>query len=332
MWRGVYRKLIPLGLRHRVRARLEALLARMVIFCIKPVLHNNRIYFDLWEKHGFHITPVHFYSPIPNTRELPDSLWKTESDLPGINMNEAGQLHLLRDIFPQYHDEYRTFAHQKTEIPYEYYFENGSFIASDPLVLYCMVRHFKPKRVLEIGGGFSTLVTARAAQLNENTEVTCIEPYPNETLRAGFPGLTRLIEQKVQGVDPALFTQLEAGDILFVDTSHVVKCGSEVNTLFLEIFPRLNNGVIVHIHDIFFPLDYPRSWLHEHRIFWNEQYLLQAFLIHNAAFEVLFCNSFMALKYFHDLKTAFPEAPAWGGGSFWMRKRGEDNYAENRND
>lgn len=321
MWRRVYRKIIPLGVRHRIRARIEPLLARVAVFCVRPLMHN-RGYFGFWEKHGFHITPVHFYSPIPDTRALPESIWEAESELPGVEMNVAGQLRLLREVFPQYHDEYRTFAHHKTDDPHAFYYDNGSFVASDPAVLHCMVRHFKPRRILEIGGGFSTLVTARAAQLNGATEFTCVEPYPNATLRGGVPGLARLIEQKAQDVDRALFAQLEANDILFVDTSHTVKCGSEVNTLFLEIFPRLNDGVIVHVHDIFFPSDYPRAWLHDHRIFWNEQYLLHAFLIGNAAFEVLFCNSFMALKYPEDLKIAFPEAPAWGGGSFWMRKRG----------
>ena len=117
------------------------------------------------------------------------------------------------------------------------------------------------------------------------------------------------------------FKQLQSGDILFIDSSHTVKIGGDVNYLFLEVLPRLNPGVIVHIHDILFPYDYRRDWVMDELRFWGEQYLLQSFLAFNSEFDVLFCNSYLADRYLEDFKATFPKSPWWGGGSFWMRRK-----------
>jgi hypothetical protein len=142
--------------------------------------------------------------------------------------------------------------------------------------------------------------------------------------------LRSLIEKKVEDIDLEFFSQLDSGDILFIDSSHTVKIGGDVNYLFLEVLPRLKPGVIVHVHDIFLPFDYRRDWVMDEFRFWSEQYLLQAFLSFNAEFEVLMCNSYLGLYYLEDLKSTFPNSPWWadtrigvprGGGSFWMRRR-----------
>jgi len=125
----------------------------------------------------------------------------------------------------------------------------------------------------------------------------------------------------VQTVPVAQFKQLEANDVLFIDSSHVVKIGSDVNYLFLEVLPRLRPGVIVHIHDIFLPNEYPRAWVLEQCRFWTEQYLLQAFLSFNSDFEIVFANSYMGRRHADMMKATFPNSPWWGGGSFWMRRR-----------
>jgi hypothetical protein len=129
------------------------------------------------------------------------------------------------------------------------------------------------------------------------------------------------MQKKIQEVSPDTFQQLGANDILFIDSSHVVKCGGDVNYLFLEVLPRLQPGVIVHVHDIFLPGDYPKSWVKEHLRFWSEQYLLQAFLLFNSEYEVLLCNSYLDHKYGAELRAAFPNSPWWGGGSLWMRRK-----------
>jgi hypothetical protein len=133
--------------------------------------------------------------------------------------------------------------------------------------------------------------------------------------------LESLIEKKVQDIDLNFFSQLRAGDMLFIDSSHTVKIGGDVNYLFLEVLPRLKPGVIVHVHDIFLPFDYRRDWVLDELRFWTEQYLLQAFLVFNAEFEVLMANSYLNQYHQEDLKAAFPNLSSWGGSSFWMRRK-----------
>ena len=284
-----------------------------------------------WEKHGFHVTPVHFYQPIPDTRSLPETIWSHPSELAGIDMNVAMQLDLLRKDFPKFRTEYQQFPIEPTSEPSDFHLNNGLFDGTDALVAYCMVRHFHPRLIIEVGSGFSSLLLGQAATKNNNSALICIEPFPQGFLKHGFAGLHSLIEKKVQDMDLDFFSQLGPGDVLFIDSSHTVKIGGDVNYLFLEVLPRLKPGVIVHVHDIFFPFDYRRDWVKEELRFWTEQYLLQAFLAFNSEFEVLMANRYLAHKYPEDLKAAFPslgklkanskQAISWGGGSFWMRRK-----------
>jgi hypothetical protein len=236
-------------------------------------------------------------------------------------MNDEVQLQLLQEAFPRFKVEYDQFTMEPSDRAYEFYHNNPFFNGIDALVLYCMVRHFQPIMIIEVGSGFSSRVSAQAAQTNDHTELFCIEPYPDDMLSSGFPGLTSLVPKTVQEVGLELFQQLGANDILFIDSSHVARCGGDVNYLFFEVLPRLSPGVIVHVHDIFFPKEYPEFWVKELLRFWNEQYLLQAFLSFNSEYEVLLCNSYLAHQYKKALKTTFPNSPPGGGsGSFWMRR------------
>ncbi len=276
-------------------------------------------YFSLWEENGFHITKNHFYSPIPDIRELPEKLWERESQLVGVEMNEEAQLHLLRNVFPQFRQEYSEDPRAATDNQSGFYFDNNKFSGTDALVLYCMVRHLQPKTIVEIGSGFSTRISALAATRNRNTSLVCIEPYPVEGLKH-LPCVSRLLTKRVQEVGIDLFQALGPNDILFIDSSHVARIGGDVPYIYLEVLPRLQPGVIVHMHDIFLPREYPKTWIMDHHLFWNEQYLLHSFLLFNAAFKVLFSNSFMELRHLPDMKATFPHSPWWGGGSFWMRR------------
>ena len=309
-------------LRHAADARVEEL-AALVSRLAGPVMQKGAYpeFFRACEALGIHVTPVHFYQPLPDTRTLPESLWQGERATPGIEWNEAVQLQLLTKEFPKLQDEYNALPAGPTADPFQFHFNAGLFDGTDALALYCMVRHFRPATVLEIGSGMSSLLTAQAARKNGDTQLICIEPYPNEKLRQGFPGLTRLIIEPVQQVDMRTFEELGANDILFIDSSHVSKIGSDVNYLFLEVLPRLRPGVIVHVHDIFLPMEYRRDWVKEEFRFWNEQYLLQAFLIFNSQFEVIFANSFLGKRHADEMRATFPKSPWWGGGSFWMRRR-----------
>jgi hypothetical protein len=184
-----------------------------------------------------------------------------------------------------------------------------------------MIRHFEPRLIIEVGSGFSSLVAAEAIAKNKNSALICIEPFPLDFLRQGFRGLHSLIEKKVEDIGLEFFSQLESGDILFIDSSHTVKIGGDVNYLFLEVLPRLKPGVIVHVHDIFLPFDYRRDWVVDELRFWTEQYLLQSFLSFNSEFEVLIANAYLAHRCMGELKFTFTNSPWWGGGSFWIRRR-----------
>jgi len=280
------------------------------------------------------VTPVHFYQPIPDTQSLPETLWDRPSKLAGIDMNDFGQLDLLRRHFPKFRDEYEQIPIKPTGEGGGFHLNNRLFDGTDALVAYCMVRQFQPRLIIEIGSGLSSLLLAQAAARNSSSNLTCIEPFPRELVRKGFPGLRSLIEKKVQDIDLNFFSQLESGDILFIDSSHTVKIGGDVNYLFLEVLPRLNPGVIVHVHDIFLPFEYRRDWVMDELRFWTEQYLLQAFLTFNSEFEVLMANRYLAHRYLEHLKAAFPSlenlkaalpnSVRWGGGSFWMRRKAQN--------
>ena len=286
-------------------------------------LHSERFQeiFAAWERHGFHVTPVHFYQPIPDTQSLPETLWNRPSKLVGVHMNDATQLELLRDRFPKFRDEYQGFPTKPTGEPGRFYLNNNLFEDIDALVAYCMVRHFKPRLIIEVGSGFSSLLLGEAATRNKHSALVCIEPFPREFLREGFPGLQSLMEKQIQDIDLDFFSQLQSGDILFIDSSHAIKIGGDVNYLFLEVLPRLTPGVIVHVHDIFLPFDYPRDWVTKEFRFWTEQYLLQAFLVCNSEFEVLMANGYLNHYHRAQLKATFPSLSSWGGGSFWMRRK-----------
>lgn len=318
-WETISKAILKNASEERHLDEIPKLLSQILRSYLKPSLYPE--YFRVWEDCGFHLTPVHYYSPIPDTRTLTDELWAEESALVGIDLNEDVQLHLLQEAFPRFRAEYDQFPMTPTAQPYEFYFENGMFGGTDALVLYCMVRHFRPNLVLEVGSGFSSRVSAQAALRNGHTKLICIEPHPDEVLREGFPGLTSLIPKKVQEVELSYFEELGPGDILFIDSSHVVKIGGDVNHLFLEVIPRLKPGVIVHVHDIFIPSEYRQDWVMNELRFWTEQYLLQAFLTFNSEYEVLLCNNYLGSKHHSELQTAFPNSPWWGGGSFWMRRR-----------
>lgn len=277
--------------------------------------------FRRFERHGVHVTPVHFYSPIPDTAQLGDDIWQRESDLVGVDMNDETQLHLVSEIFPKFRDEYEALLSAPSEDPSRFYLGNGLFDGTDALVLYCMLRHLKPRRVIEVGAGFSTRLAAQAALANGSTELVCVDPFPDPVLQEGIPGLTTLIPLRVEELSLDLFLDLKENDVLFIDSSHVARAGGDVTFLFLEVLPRLQPGVVVQVHDVFLPFEYRRDWVVDTLRFWNEQYILQAFLAFNSAFRVLLANSYLNARHPDALRNTFPTSPWWGGGSFWMRRQ-----------
>lgn len=274
--------------------------------------------------------PGHFYSPIVDPDDLAtqqERLWPAKPVILGVDFNDAEHERLLRDVFPSYLADY-DYPERLEETPdlTKFFTQNSQFSWLDSRALFALLREWKPKRFIEIGSGFSTLLAADVNRrfLNDALSITCVEPYPREFLRAGIPGVSSLLEQKVQDVPLSVFEELEAGDILFVDSSHVAKTGSDVNHIYFEILPRLAKGVRIHIHDMFFPHDYPKDWVLTENRSWNEEYLVRALLMYSTAFKVTFGCSYAFWRFPELVKAALalPAGHAFGGGSLWIERIG----------
>ena len=241
-------------------------------------------------------------------------------------MNEQAQLDILSLFESRFRKEYESIPKEKASMN-EYYINNTSFGSVDGEILYCMVRNFKPSRIIEIGSGFSTILSAQAIMRNKLEDPTydcifvTIDPYPSKLLD-NLSGLSKIKRMRVQEVPINEFEKLEENDILFIDSSHVLKIGSDVYFEYLDIIPRLNKGVIIHSHDIFLPAEYHKKWVLKDHIFWNEQYLLQSFLAFNDSYNILWASSYMHLKHSDKISSAFrsynPEK-TWPV-SFWIQR------------
>lgn len=281
------------------------------------------------QKFGYHLTPINFHSPIPDIRTLKSDIWSKKSDLLGVDINGKKQLEMLSLFTSKYKNEYDLFPKNKTTISNQYYLNNGFFMGVDGEILYCMIRHFKPKKIIEIGSGYSTCLFAEALLKNKDEvdeydcEFVVIDPFPNEVVKKGFNGLSKLISKPVQDIPLSEFTKLTDNDFLFIDSTHVLKIGSDVQYEYLEIIPSLNKGVIIHAHDIFIPSELPRNYVLQRGFYWNEQYLLQAFLMFNSSFEVMWAASYMHLNHPEKLEESFgsyDNVKTWPK-SFWFRRR-----------
>ncbi len=266
----------------------------------------------------------HYYSPMYDTREIAarrEQIWPpSPRQTVGIDWRDSAQVRLCREIGgePKF-----DFAHA-TDDPTVYYASNDQYPPLDAWILAGMLWHYRPARMIEIGSGFSTLVSARANRewLGGTMRLTCIEPYPRDFLNTGVDGVSELRVEKIQDTPLALFTELSAGDVMFVDTAHTVKTGGDVAWIYSEIIPRLAPGVVIHIHDVFVPGDYPEPWVME-GWGWNESYLVRAFLSFNTTFEILWGGRYMIQSHLDEVLAAFPDLTPdrAGGSSMWIRRR-----------
>jgi predicted O-methyltransferase YrrM len=268
-----------------------------------------------------------YYSPMYDTRELAarkEQLWPAVPRATvGIDWRASAQLSFCRDVFAQ--QSHFEFPFDATENATEYFAYNGMYPPLDAWILENMIRHYRPARMIEIGCGYSTLVSARVNRevFDSQIHLSCIEPYPRPFLTDGVVGVNEVLIQKIQDVPLDYFERLMQNDILFIDTSHTVKTGGDVTWMFHEILPRLAPGVLVHIHDFYLPGEYPESWVLE-GWGWNETYLVQSFLMFNDVFEILWGSLYMLYKYPNEVKAAFPNLQRYtdqGTGSLWIRRR-----------
>ena len=279
-----------------------------------------------FERLGLHITPNHYYMPIPDSRDLTEAVFRRRTEMHGLEIDELGQLELLDNFVQLYKREYELIPQEKSIDKEGYYSNNPDFGPVDGEILYCMMRYFRPRRFIEIGSGYSTLIALKALEKNRregfNCKYTIIDPFPRKFLLEILPVSFNLMREKVQETPLAVFNELEQNDILFIDSSHVLKIGGDVQYEYLEVLPRLNKGVLIHLHDIFLPLEYPQDWVRNQFRFWNEQYLLQAFLAFNRDFEVIWAGNLICHKYAEKILQAFPlvNRARIAAGSFWLKK------------
>jgi predicted O-methyltransferase YrrM len=266
----------------------------------------------------------HFYEPLFNPKHLYRPL-SLDRDLPGVDLNSDEQLALLSRF--TFQDELKGFSLDEVEGSRDFYYRNPMFGSGDAEYLYSLIRLLYPRRVYEVGSGYSTRMVRAALEVNRRNRPSyecdhvCIEPYANSWLEdLGV----RVERQRVELMDLDLFEQLEEDDVLFIDSSHIIRPQGDLLTLFLRVLPRLKRGVLIHIHDIFTPRDYKDEWVNDEIRLWNEQYLLEALISCSSSFEVVGALNYLQHHHPVELSAALPvlgsELAERECGSFWMRK------------
>jgi predicted O-methyltransferase YrrM len=262
-------------------------------------------------RHGFLPVPLHFYQPVFDPDTIGSGSWERRHPMPGLRFSPERQLDYLRQL-AKYGGECEWPA--RTDRRGGYHYENGAFGYSSACLLHAVIRQNRPGKVVEVGAGMSTLVIAGALQANQAAgdraaELVSVDPYPSRVLGALPAERLRMVASPVEQVPLEEFTSLRGGDLLFIDSSHVVRTAGDVTFLYLEVLPRLAPGVIVHVHDIQFPYEYPRVYADGKggpRYFWTEQYLLQAFLTLNSQFDVLLAGHFLQRDHLEAFVRSFP--------------------------
>lgn len=270
--------------------------------------------------------PGHFYSPVPDMRDIEaqdERLFGPRHAIAGVDLHEVTQLARFRTLASIARDHPLAPSPGATT---RYGVDNPNYGIGDASMLQAMLINFRPGRYLEVGSGYTT---ALALDVNERflggaMAVTAVEPYPallDAVLRPGdtADGALEVIAAPVQSVPLERFAELGDGDVLFIDSSHVLKTGSDVQFLYGEVLPALAPGVHVHVHDIFWPFEYLRHWVHAGRA-WNEAYLLRAFLAHNPSFEITLWNHYLAIEHREVINAELPAMLETTGGAIWIRR------------
>jgi hypothetical protein len=266
----------------------------------------------------------HYYSPIPAEEDILESInarERNQTKLPGIHLNEKKQQELLRE----YSQFYKDLPFPDEQGPdCRYYYVNDWYSYADAIFLYSFLRKHQPKRIIEVGSGFTSAVMLDTVDryFSQPPKITFVEPYPdrlNSLLRKGDEDRVHILTKKIQAVPAELFTSLEPGDLLLVDSTHVVKYGSDVLRLMFDVLPLLPAGIFVHFHDIFYPFEYPSEWL-QRGMYWNESYFLRAFLAYNNEWEVYFFSNYAAFAFSEIILEKMPLCAKNSGSSLYITK------------
>lgn len=303
------------SLRRRVAQQMEAFATQQVVI----EQHRQQLeQMGVWP-------PGHYYSPVPDKIEALTLLKRTAAASPeevaGVELNAPVQ----RDLLAEYARFYGELPFpEKQTSGNRYYYENDWYSYGDAIFLYSFLRKHMPRRIVEVGSGFSSAVILDTVDrfFPERPEISFVEPYPdrlNSLLTSEDQKSVRIFESKIQETPTEIFESLQAGDLLFIDSSHVVKCGSDLQYLMFEILPILPAGVYVHFHDVFAGFEYPAEWIQMGH-YWNECYFLRAFLSYNQEWSVYFFNNFAAKIFTDHLRQAMPLCLKNPGGGLYIRR------------
>jgi hypothetical protein len=286
-------------------------------------VHNLRHCKNALLKVGVFPIRDHYYEPQFDNRS-PKKPLSEDRNLPGIDWNVSGQLKILSGL---------SFSQELADIPHgkpstrDFYMDNGAFESGDAEYWYQLIRYIKPKKIFEVGSGHSTLMAIRALRRNQESNPgyyckhVCIEPYEMPWLEK--TRVTAVVRKKIEDIDPSFFSELGENDVLFIDSSHIIRPSGDVLFEYLQLLPTLNKGVIVHVHDIFSPRNYPKQWIEVEIKFWNEQYLLEAFLSDNRSWRIVGALNYLQHHHYDVLKSVAPHlTPAREPGSFYIQRIG----------
>lgn len=267
----------------------------------------------------------HYYSPIPSKGDVSQGIKEKRGcdQFPDIDLRQSEQSALIGELADFYPD--LPFS-EKAGVKTRYYYDQGWFCYSDAIMLYCMIRKFAFNRIVEVGSGYSSAVMLDTMESSnrDDFKITFVEPYPDRLrslVDVSKDSRLSLLESGVQSIDPSVFLSLEAGDLLFIDSSHVLKYGSDLQFLLFNILPSLSSGVFVHFHDIFYPFEYPSEWLREGR-YWNECYFLRAFLSGNRDWKIVLWNHYANQVMSKQIENSMPLCRKNFGGSIYLQKNG----------
>jgi len=273
------------------------------------------------------VPPGHFYSPIVDPEEAEQHLANLESkgatlSLPGIKIDRKEMISEWHSLLP-----FLTtipFSAERTD-SHRYAFVNDAYSWGDGSILHAMIRKYRPKRIIEVGSGWSSvcIIDTIESYLDNECETTFIEPYPQllKDLMKTTSIRIKILENKVQSVPLSVFDELKAGDILFIDSTHLLRTGSDVCFELFEVLPKLAQGVIVHFHDIFWPFEYPKQWAVNDNRSWNELYAIRAYLMNNDDWRIIFFNDYFVKVERELIDRAYPNFLKNSGGALWLECR-----------
>ena len=276
----------------------------------RRALHQQRV----------NIIPATFYSEVPRVEDIESSFEFRVPDGP-YNAPEVFNPGVMAEFLAaidHYADEFDPPTQGDRDAPNGYFWDNPAFSYSDAMAYYCVLRHLRPAQVMEIGSGFSSLIALQALERNGTGQLCCVEPNPMPWL-VGLGDRIELIRVPVQSIDPLIFNaRLHDGDVLFIDSTHTVKAGSDCLHIYLRVVPALTANLTIHAHDIYLPFPLPRGHFDRHA-YWTEQYLLYAYLLHNPNAQVVYGSVYNQRHHRAELERLMRGRHQSGGASLWWR-------------